>query len=244
MTSLVDQIGLLLDQKLDKTYDVLVSKIISVTSELEIVKKKNAFLEKDSKRRNFILYGVQENYGETFTQLKTIVLHVLNDLMKSDVTFFEIDQCLRLGKKHQSRPILVKCLTQWRKQEIMSRMNHLKGKGIYVEHDLTKEQIQRRREVIVKMKEMREQGCYAVVKIDKLVVNGAVQNNATDSVNKKLVTLNPDANMKVEMKCSKTELSDEQSEEKSDENSANNRIHKKNKIRTKKKHKPKKKTHK
>lgn len=250
MSSLIDQIGILLDDKINKSHDIIINKLGSITSELEIVKNKNAFLENESKRKNFILYGVHEIKNESFNQLRLSVLYVLNNLMKSDITCFEIDQCCRLGKKMStSRPILVKCITQWRKQDIMHRMNHLKGKGIYVEHDLTKEQIQRRRQAIIKMKELREQGQYAVVKMDKLVVSGEVKNDVTDAV--ELVESKPDVkkptpdvktNCQTKMNSSQSELSDEEEQPENKEDVDYKRTIKNGKHKNKKKQKHKRKT--
>lgn len=100
-------------------------------------------------------------------------MDVLTNLMGSDISWFEIDHCHRLGKKsnHSNhRPILVKCLSRWRKNEIMGKIRNLKGSKIHIEHDLTKAEILRRKERVPEMLEARSQGKFAVLKRDQLIM--------------------------------------------------------------------------
>lgn len=104
--------------------------------------------ELEMKRRNFVMYGVPRLANETFQDLSKTVLHILNDQMKCNVSILEIDNIWRLGKTTKPgkcRPTLVKMLSEWRKKEIMSCKNLLKGTHIFMSHDLPKERIVGRR---------------------------------------------------------------------------------------------------
>ncbi|KAL1446075.1 hypothetical protein WDU94_015579 [Cyamophila willieti] len=160
--SFLEDFGVILDRKLDIQIDTMLnhisSKLQPVHSELEELKRKFTYYESDSKRRNFVLYGVKESEKESFEDLSMKLLHILNDLLKCDINFQEIDNCFWLGQRRGSvcRPILVKCITQWRKEE----------------KDLTKEQVKERRLLVSQMMELREQGRYATIKGTILITDG------------------------------------------------------------------------
>lgn len=59
--------------------------ILPITLDIDIQKKRHSFIEHESKRRNFIFYGIQEREEETFETLKEEVLHLLNQLMQCNV---------------------------------------------------------------------------------------------------------------------------------------------------------------
>lgn len=150
--------------------------------EVALLKNKVSFLESEHKRKNLVLYGVLEQSDESFEQLQESILHILNNLLGLNISFQEIDHCYRLGKRRGStpRPVLLKCLTQWRKEQIIKNASRLKNHKIYIDHDLNKEQIIRRKELIPVMIQLRNQGKHAVVRLDQLFVDG-VKMNAEES---------------------------------------------------------------
>lgn len=142
--TLLESFSELLDKKLSDFSELLIEsadckteyKLLPIIYEIDNIMKKCLFSESEAKRRNFVLYGIKESASETFQQLKDAVLHVLNNIMKSDTTIYELNNMYRRGRKSsKSRPVLVKCITQWRKQDILSRARfpkehwHLSGTG-------------------------------------------------------------------------------------------------------------------
>lgn len=245
---LVEQLGVMFNEKLhvykDKILDSARLEREPMQNDVENLKRKNEYYESLFKRRNFIMYGVHEHQQETFEDLRKSLLHIFNVVMQSDVTFLEIDNCYRLGKRNKNcRPILVKCLTEWRKNEMMNRQHLLKRTGIYLEHDLTKEQIQRRRENIFQMKEFRNQGRHAVVRKDKLIVNGALWNESQSPVLNMSIQESASTQKHVKnkepvttgRKCNDSEEHDEHwdQKEKNKKNTLNNKKIKKKKSKTK-----------
>uniref|UniRef100_A0A8D8WW90 Uncharacterized protein n=1 Tax=Cacopsylla melanoneura TaxID=428564 RepID=A0A8D8WW90_9HEMI len=195
--TLLEKIGDMYESKTNKITDIVLDnvwkKLEPLINEITMLKKKTIFYENDHKRRNFVLYGVHENQQESFQELSKCVLNILNCLMQTDISLYEIDHIYRLGhkKSYASRPILVKCLTSWRKEEIMRNGKHLKGRGIYIEHDLSKEQVRRRRELIPEMMEQRKQGKHAVIKLDQLIVKGQESNEDETPQEMKVKTVVP-----------------------------------------------------
>lgn len=173
-------------QKLGELFNQQNEIIKRQTSEISDLKLKNKYLLTDNKRRNVVIYGLEEREESSFNLMQTILQ--LFNLMQSDVKKREIDMCYRLGKpKGKTRPVLIKFCTQWRKQEIFRRRYLLKGKHLYMEHDLSKEEMQYVKEQKVRMQLARDQGKYAVVKGSELLITAKenpedVQSDSCDEV--------------------------------------------------------------
>lgn len=121
----------------------------------------------------------------------------IQSLMKDSLNFLdfsvqEIDICKRLGSKAQKdKPTLLVLTTERRVVEIFRNSKKLKeahdGK-INIREDLPKEIRAKRKELLKKMHRLREQGKYAVVKFDQLIVkdnNERVDGNIEPSSSKK-----------------------------------------------------------
>uniref|UniRef100_A0A8D8RM79 Uncharacterized protein n=1 Tax=Cacopsylla melanoneura TaxID=428564 RepID=A0A8D8RM79_9HEMI len=97
-------------------------------------------------------------------------------MMGIQVEKYEIDSCYRLGKlKGKLRPVLVKFVTQWRKDEVYRKRYLLKGHKLYIDHDLSKEELTIVRQLKPRMNQQRTEGNHAVVKGCELIVNGQKQ---------------------------------------------------------------------
>lgn len=177
-TLTLEQIADVFETKLKIHDSFIVEQISDITSpiqlELDYMKKKVCYYEREHKARNLVIYGVHEASGESFNQLLKSVLSIFNDLMNLNILPNDIDNLFRLGQKRGSvpRPILLKCVTQWRRNEIMRNAKYLKGKRMYIDQDLSKEQIIKRRELLPTMLQLRSEGHYAVVKDEQLMVDG------------------------------------------------------------------------
>lgn len=129
----------------------------------------------DMKRRNIVMYGIPEEEEERGEKTTGKVLHVINSVMEQNVQEYEIDSCVRLGRrnsKYLGRPVLIKFTTEWRKREILRRGHMLKGRKVFVDEDHTKEVMERRKQLIPMMMQMRKENKHAILKKDKLYVNG------------------------------------------------------------------------
>lgn len=154
-----NQMGEIIDVKLTKNAEFLLNHVNEkMECELNYLRKKVTYYENESKRKNFALYGIKETSDESPYNLRNAVLYVLTNIMDSDVSWTELDHCYRLGKRNNlatNRPVLVKCLSQWRKEDIMRKRKNLNGSGIHLEHDLTKKEVSRRKELKFWRREVR-----------------------------------------------------------------------------------------
>uniref|UniRef100_A0A8D8VZW6 Uncharacterized protein n=2 Tax=Cacopsylla melanoneura TaxID=428564 RepID=A0A8D8VZW6_9HEMI len=86
----------------------------------------------------------------------------------------DVDDYMRIGRPKQggNRPILLKLMTQWKKREILKATGKLKNTKIFVEDDLTKEEVEEKKGLVEDMMEQRKLGKYAVIRNKKLYVDG------------------------------------------------------------------------
>uniref|UniRef100_A0A8D8VP72 Uncharacterized protein n=2 Tax=Cacopsylla melanoneura TaxID=428564 RepID=A0A8D8VP72_9HEMI len=158
----------LIFQNVTELSDQIVKKILQLDLKIR-------FYSNDVKRRNVVIYGIKEDEDESWEQIMNQVLSILNTVMQMDVQRSEIDNCYRLGKrnhKYPGRPLLVKFVTEWRKVEMLKKGHKLKGRKLWVDEDYTKEVMERRKELIPKMMGIRKSGKFAILKKDKIFVNG------------------------------------------------------------------------
>lgn len=160
--SLVGQIG------------IMQAEMTRMNERVNLQDTRTTMVEKETRRRNIIVHGIEEKPNENWSELQTSVLELLNEKMEVNIKMEEIDQILRMGRKHegQSRPINIKLITYWRKQEILRNTGKLKGIKIYIDHDLSKEEIQEKKKLLPIMMELRKNGNHAVMKGCNLIVNG------------------------------------------------------------------------
>lgn len=153
-------------------------------SDIEIDKIKNKIqaydnqilnYEKENRKRNIIIHGIKENETNR-KELEDIILFLFNKGMKTSVTISEIDALFRLEikKDSYSRPIIVKFLSQRKVWDILQNRKLLKGQNIYLNEDLPKPIIEKRKELYPLMKELRKKGELTFMKYDKLISNGKV----------------------------------------------------------------------
>lgn len=135
-------------------------------------------LDKDNRKRNIVIYGVEEKEGESIQDLQLILSSILNVKLECDLQKGEIDDFFRLGKKSdRSRPILIKLVSYWRKRELMSKSSKLKGSKISLANDLSPEDATKMKTLRQEMKDLRTKGHDVRIRGLTLLVDGVPRNN-------------------------------------------------------------------
>lgn len=141
----------------------------------------NQFLryEMEARKRNIIIHGIKETERNR-KELEDIIISLFNEVIKTDVKITEIDAIFRLGSKKDKdiRPVIVKFLSQRRVWDVLQNRKFLKGKNIFINEDLPKPIVEKRKELYPLMKELRDKGETAYMKYDKLISNGKIINPA------------------------------------------------------------------
>ncbi|XP_063391796.1 uncharacterized protein LOC134677293 [Cydia fagiglandana] len=147
-----------------------------LTDEVTKLKTKVHNLERDIRKNNIILHGLEET-EENSSELMELVIETLNSVGKGtkihEFDKWEISDVRRLGKKQEQkrRPVLMKLTLAWRKIEILKNNKYL-PENIYATEDFPKDILQIRKELKQKQKEEIEKGNVALLKYDRIIIKG------------------------------------------------------------------------
>ncbi|CAG9759742.1 unnamed protein product [Ceutorhynchus assimilis] len=134
----------------------------------EELNKKHTQLQKQLKKNNIVIWGVQppkENLPE-------FIINKLKTLLQINITVSEIDNAFTFGQEENRKHILVKSTSFLKKKEILANGKKLKGTGISISEDLTKEEREESKILRKHLKEAKEKSLNAFIRNNQLIVNG------------------------------------------------------------------------
>ena len=131
------------------------------------------YLEREMRKINVVLQGVEEKKNENEEQLMVKVKEVFNRMNLTILKETDIAEARRIGKEREGfkRPILMEVRTTNMKMEILRKNNKLRGTEIYVE-DYAKEVQKQRKDLVKFMKIAREQGYEVTLMYNNLKISG------------------------------------------------------------------------
>lgn len=143
---------------------------------IEKQEEKMNSLEREVRRKNLIIRGIEDKDKEASEETREKVVKVMETLGVQIDAKYDIDDIRRMGKSRNGieRPILLRLTTGNKKDEIIKQSNKLKGTDIWIDEDYPKEIIEERKLLFPKLKEARQKGYKAFIKYNKLVVNGTI----------------------------------------------------------------------
>lgn len=162
-------------------------KFVTTAENLETHERKISQIEQQwkyqdklNREKNIIIFGIKEE-EKSRNELENICLELLNKTLKIDTSIFEVDNLYRKGNKGQgkTRPILMKFTSRRKVIDILSNKKYLKETNIVISEDFPKEIIEERKQLIPLMKEFRKEGKHAIIKYDRLYVDGKLIEDAT-----------------------------------------------------------------
>lgn len=157
-----------INQKLDNIQSTLEPMKENLSNHSNMIKH----LDFDNRRKNIIVFGLEEKDGETFQDLEnTLVMFIINTLEVPDFTLSELDFCKRLKSQPNGkpRPILMGFTTQRRRISILKNRGKLKGTKIHIHEDASKEIRDKEKGLQQEVKKLRSEGKYAVLRAGKII---------------------------------------------------------------------------
>ena len=163
---------------LEFTEKELKDEIASVKEKHEVENKflrdKVRELEDRSRRNNIRIEGLKESENETWETTTRKVEDIITNRLgiKQKVI---IERSHRGGKKQMDkftgkpRTIFAKILDYRDKELIMQNAKKLKGSGIFINEDYSKETMEIRKGLWMKVKKLRDEGMYAYIQYDKVI---------------------------------------------------------------------------
>lgn len=184
-----------LDAKLDKQAEQITlavtkniaeainEKLKGIIEENKILKNKEEemelklkSLEKEKRKNNLVLYGVEE-IGKSERELLDYIKDAIEESgvpMNSQ----EISNVYRIGRisENKNRPVVISLTTQWKKHLILKNKSNLPP-NLNFKEDFSKETLEKRKQLQPMVEEEKKKGNIAFIKYDKLVVKKPKDNN-------------------------------------------------------------------
>lgn len=172
----------------DETLKGINMEIQNLNTAIQNHQPKLTYLENQSRRDNLRIEGLPEDPQETWEMTEGKVAKVLKESLKLDFTP-SIVRAHRTGSRTNSqgekrnKPRTVVCkFHDWKQKEcILKTAKKIKPKGIYVNEDLAEDTIRRRKELLPKLIQAREEGKFAYFVLDKLIVRNMRKSNVADT---------------------------------------------------------------
>lgn len=146
-----------------------IEELQQLNSQLE---KKISELENSQRKKNLLIFGINEDEREYGEETYSAVRTVCRELFEVD-TDGHIEEVYRVGKG-KFRPILVKFQNLRTKEMIMNRVKNSRGTKLRFVNDLSYEVRRRRKLLLPYLKTARSKGHFAIMIDDKLKINDKV----------------------------------------------------------------------
>lgn len=165
---------------LEKDYAQLMEEVKHINKQYNIGQTD---LPKIDNSRKLVLHGLSENEWENDNELYDRVMQVFSDILGLNLDGY-IEGLTRLGKKGQRRPIVVELINKRIPQIALQNKYYFKGTGLAVSEFLDREAILERRRLGKLLQEARNAGHHAVIRNNKLMINGKehIDNTKTEEL--------------------------------------------------------------
>lgn len=166
-----------LEAKFDKLSENLATKVenyIKVTEELteenKYLKNKVEYLENKVRRNNVVIYGldIKENlYENTVSQLE--------NLLEVKINQWDFNNIYKIGQQNNNdKPILVEFTSVIKKQEILKNCHKLKGKGVYINNDMSQQNREKHKLLRKYLNKAKNDNTPAYIKNNNLIIQGEI----------------------------------------------------------------------
>nr|XP_034833605.1 uncharacterized protein LOC117990222 [Maniola hyperantus] len=125
---------------------------------VENQQKRIYFLEKQSRNRNIVFFGIEET-ETSYEKLESNIIKWVEQYFSIELTYRDVQEVKRVGKKgERPRPLVVTFSTLGTKIKIWKQRNTLKDTHYYVKEDYPKYILEKRKELQEQLQLEREKG--------------------------------------------------------------------------------------
>lgn len=163
----------ILAENVNKEVKEVKQKVLILEAENNTLKERLQTIERTLRKNNVVFYGIEEIENETFEHLAYQIKNLLKEKLAVDPPIIEFTNIFRLGKaSNKKRPILVKLLSYETKINILKNKTKLKGTGIFISEDLSKENREERNILVKNLKEARGKNKQASIRGNRIIIEG------------------------------------------------------------------------
>lgn len=149
--------------------ELLTTKYIDIDTRMSKAEKFLSLLERENRAKNIVLFKLEDS----ITINKKLFDNILDIFKKVDLIIPEwaIVDVFRMGKTEGSRPVLIKFVsTKW-VRNVFDRVKELKSLNYIIVNDRSKQEREIRRELLDKVRLLKESGQNAFLKGNKIFVD-------------------------------------------------------------------------
>lgn len=159
-----------------KTVSEIKEYIDCIDNKVKTIETKISHLDREVRKRNVVIFGISEEFSD-YWELEKFVCNFLLEKLTVDIDVKDIDFVRRIGKniENRSRPILVGFISFRSKLMVIQNASKLKGSQIFIAQDFSKDVIAIRKNLQPQLTRARQEGKFATLKYDKLIVRDDVQ---------------------------------------------------------------------
>lgn len=138
-------------------YKDLENKNKELAQKLEVQGNKMEKLEKQLKRKNIVMFGIEETENN-YNELEEIIVQTIKEKLQVSLTMQDIEFVRRIGRKNNNnRPVNIGLTTMRKKTDILASRRNLRGTNLRIDQDLTESELTQRRNLkkyAIMLKEM------------------------------------------------------------------------------------------
>lgn len=137
----------------------------------------------DNYSKKIVLYGFDEYYEEPENNLHTRLIELFREFMNVDLMGY-IEETYRIGKRSsRNRPLVIELLSKRMAAYLKENCNLLQGTKLFLSEFLDDNARKERNLLREEMLKARRQGSYAIIRDNKLFVNGKIINKINNTPN-------------------------------------------------------------
>lgn len=139
-------------------------------------------LSVNNNSKKIVLHGLDEYYGETEANVYDRIVQMFYELLNVNIDGY-VEQLTRIGRRGHQRPLEIEFIGKRITKSLLEQSHYLRGTQYTITEYMTAEELRKRREIRKILQEARAQGKYAVIKNNKLYINGEeyVEKESKDS---------------------------------------------------------------
>lgn len=165
MKSQTDEITNSIKQSFEGKIAELEEKNHELNKKIEELEEKTKFMERQLKRNNILVHGVEQKENEKLIDAIIAVFKEANIVLKKE----DINSVRRMGdKSKEKRPVLI-CMNSF-STKLMLLKNKRKLTDHYITEDYPKEVLEKRRSLQEQLQQEKDKGNKVYIKYDQLVV--------------------------------------------------------------------------
>ncbi|CAG4913127.1 unnamed protein product [Colias eurytheme] len=170
MLAMKEDIKDTINNNINEKFKHLETKNEQLEQKLESQKQKIDNFEKSLRKKNILIFGVEER-ETSYQELEKKVLDIINNTLNIKCEKHYIESVRRLGiKSDKVRPIVITLLTMGMKIQILKNKKMLENSSYYIKEDFPLDVLNKRKELQREIAMLREQGKNAIIKYDKVVI--------------------------------------------------------------------------